>query len=242
MESKKQILDFISKEGHERRQYLTDLLKYMPEAIAKELAFVEVKKNENIIVAGSKCDTVYFLVKGEVTGIEHHERGRIYSFLDFTEVFILGDFELFAGESEYSATIRAQKDCKVLKLSANSYLRWIQHDENALYLRLNNILQCLMFERKHERGNLFMGSKERLADFILKLYEKGFKSHSGQCKVELTQAELADKIGCNIRSVQRSIAALEKESLISNSGGKITVSYEQYQMLQQFNDDKERSE
>ena len=53
MESRKQILDFISKEGHERRQYLTDLLKYMPEAIAKELAFVEVKKNENIIVAGS---------------------------------------------------------------------------------------------------------------------------------------------------------------------------------------------
>ena len=242
MESKKQILELISKEGHETKHYLTQLLKYMPEAIAKELAFVEVKKNENVLVAGGKCETVYFLVKGEVTGIEHHERGRIYSFLDFTEVYILGDFELFAGETEYSATIRAQHDCKRLKLSSNSYLRWIQHDENALFLRLNNILQCLMFERRHERGNLFMGSKERLADFLLKLYDKEARSESEPYKVELTQTELADKIGCTVRSVQRSIVALEKDGMIDNESGKIVVSHNQYHMLQQYKDDKERSE
>lgn len=242
MESKKQILEFISKEGHETKHYLSKLLKYMPEAIAKELAFVEVKKHEHVLVAGAKCDTVYFLVKGEVTGIEHHEKGRIYSFLDFTEVYVLGDFELFAEETEYSATIRAQRDCKLLKLSANSYLRWIQHDENALFLRLNNILQCLMFERRNERGNLFMGSKERLADFILKLYDKGADTDHKPYKVEFTQTELADKIGCTVRSVQRSIVALEKEGMISNESGKITISHEQYHMLQQYKDDKERSE
>ena len=241
MESKKQLMDLIARSAVDCREYLSELFRYMPESFAREFQCLEVKKNENILVAGSECNAVYALLSGSVTGIEHHGRGRIYAFLDFTKVYIIGDFELYSGHSEYSITIRAQQDCKLLKISAGSYLRWIQRDEHALILRLNNILNSFMFERTYEREHLFVGSKERLVNFLLRLYEKEHGERSGRYKVELTQMELADRLGCNIRSIQRSIVSLEKEGVISSESGKIKISKEQYGMLQQYENEKEES-
>ena len=49
MESKEQLLEVIAKVERDRGQYLSNLFKYMPEAIAKELTYMEVKKNELIL-------------------------------------------------------------------------------------------------------------------------------------------------------------------------------------------------
>lgn len=234
MKSKEQLLEVIAKVERERSQYLSNLFKYMPEAIAKELTYVEVKKNEMILSAGEPCETVYVVLKGQVIGLDHYKMGRIYSFMDFTKMNIVGDFEVFADYSEYCVSIRAAQDCKLLKISTNSYLRWIQHDENALFLRLNNILNTLTFERKLDRDYLLMDCKERLISFLIMLYEKEIPNGYGKLKVELTQSEISDKIGFNIRSVQRSIASLEKDEIVSNENGKITVTSEQYEQLQKM--------
>ena len=231
MESKEQLLEVIAKSGRDRQEYLNRLFKYMPEAIAKELTYVDVKRNEVILSAGDPCETIYVVLKGQVIGQDHYKMGRIYSFMDFTKMYIVGDFEVFADYTEYCVTIRAAQDCRLLKISANSYLRWIQHDDNALFLRLNNILNTLTFERKLDRDYLLMGCRERLICFLVMLYEKENGNGFGKMKVELTQAELSDKIGFNIRSVQRGIVSLEQEELIASENGKITISPEQYEKL-----------
>ena len=60
----------------------------------------------------------------------------------------------------------------------------------------------------------------------------------GLLKLEKSQIKLADKIGVNVRSIQRSIAALESEKLISLDKGKVSVSYDQYLQLKQNSDEK----
>ena len=240
MEVKEQVLSLIAKEGRDRYQYLCDLFKYMPEVIAKELTYKEVKKNETILSAGDPCDTVYIILKGNVIGVDHHKMGKIYSFMDFTKMYIVGDFEIYAGYSEYSVSIRAAEDCKLLKISAGNYLRWIQHDENALFLRLNNILRTLTFERRIDREYLMMGCKERLISFLAMLFEKENRTSGGRVRVDMTQAELADKIGFNVRSVQRSIGSLETEGLVSNENGKMVITREQYIKLLEYEVEKER--
>ena len=49
--------------------------------------------------------------------------------------------------------------------------------------------------------------------------------------MQYTQTELADKIGVNLRSVQRSIAALESENLVHLKKGKMVISREQYETI-----------
>lgn len=228
MDSKKQLLEYVSQTGGDRKKYLHDLFRYLPEAIAKEMINTTVKKNELIVQAGSPSETVFVILQGQVEGIDHQKMGRVYSFMDFTKMYIIGDFEAFGGFSEYCVTIRATENCRLLKVSSKSYLHWIKHDENALFLRLNNIMTTLTFERQIDREFLLMNCKERLASFLSKYYENERKDKLGKVKVEMTQAELSQKVGFNVRSVQRSIVSLEKENLVSNENGKIIVSYEQY--------------
>lgn len=238
MESKKQLLEIIEKEGGDRFQYLNELFRCMPESFAKEFIYKEVKKNENLLIAGHPTETVYIILKGHVIGLDHQTQGRVYSFMDFTKMYIVGDFEVFGGHTEYGVSICTTEDCKLLKISSNSYLRWIRHDENALFLRINNILTTLSFERRMDRKYLMMGCKERLADFLAKLYQKESNPKEARFKVLKTQNELADKIGFNVRSVQRSISALENDNLISTENGKIMIDQEQYLRLKQYNDGK----
>ena len=53
-------------------------------------------------------------------------------------------------------------------------------------------------------------------------------------KINKTQAEWSDRTGFNVRSVQRNIAALEKDGLISIENGKITISPEQFLRLKEY--------
>ncbi len=239
MESKEQLFEMIAGVGRDRQKYLENLFKYVPEAIIKEIKYVEIPRNEYLIWAGTQSDTVFILLSGQVMGLDYQEMGRVYSFMDFTKMYVIGDFELFGEFPEYCVSICATKDCKILKLSAESYLSWVRHDENALFLRLNNILKTLTFERKLEREYVFMGCKERLEYFLIKYYEEEKKNDLKKVKLEKTQAELADKVGFNKRSIQRSIAALEKEKLINIENGKITISHEQYLKLKQDKGGKE---
>lgn len=234
MESKKQLLETVTKYGGHSRKYLEALFKNIPETAVKEITYCEFKKNEDILFAGDPSDTVFFLLKGHVIGLEHQKLGRVYSFMDFTKMNILGDFEAFSDADKYGVTVRATENCKLLRISKKGYLNWVRHDENALFLRLNNILSTLDYERKLDREYIFMDCKERLINYLVKLYEKEQKDISAPFRVRKTQAELADKIGFNLRSVQRSISALKKEGFLADEKSKIIISQEQYIRLKDF--------
>lgn len=233
MESKQQLLNYVAKADNDRCRYLNDLFKYVPDAVVKEMIYTEIKKNECILSAGTPNDTVYILLSGQVYGVDHQKMGRVYYFLDYTKMYVVGDLETFGSFSEYCASIYATKDCKLLKISAKSYLRWIKHDENALFLRLNNIVSIMLRERMNDREYFFMNCKERLIKYLIMSYENENSENSGRYRVSKTQIELADRVGFNIRSVQRNVAALEKEQLISIENGKIYISQDQYIKLKQ---------
>ncbi|MBE6072643.1 MAG: Crp/Fnr family transcriptional regulator [Clostridium butyricum] len=240
MESRKRLFEIIAKVGCDQREYLEALFKYIPEAVVKEIMYCEIQKNKIILHAGDSNDTVFFLLKGQVIGIDHQKLGRVYSFMDFIKMNIIGDFEAFGDFSKYCVTVRTTEDCKLLKISTKSYLNWIRHDENALFLRLNNILNTLTFERNFDREYIFKGCKERLMSYLVKLYKKEHSDTSDSFKVGKTQPELADKVGFHVRSVQRSIASLKKDGFITITNGKVIISYDQYLKLEEFIEGIER--
>ncbi len=236
MKSKEELWGFLVKTEQDRREYLKGLFEFVPDTVIRELAYEEVEKDQYILRAGMPCNMVYVILSGQIAGVDHQKAGRAYYFMDFTKMHIVGDFEIFGDFPEYCVSIYASKECKLLRLSAKSYLRWIRHDENAMFLRLKNIMSTLTSERMDDREHMLMGCKERLIVYLVKSYENGKKDRLGKCRINRTQAELADRVGFNVRSVQRSIAALEKEHLVSTENGKITISQEQYLQLTQYKD------
>lgn len=236
MQSKQQLLELIEKTEPDRSGYLKELFDYMPDRIVEELIYEEVKSGRYILRAGMPGDMVYIILSGKITGVDHQRMGRVYYFMDFTKMYIIGDFEIFADIPEYCVSICAAKNCKLLKIPAGSYMNWIRHEENALFLRMKNIMATLTSERIVDREYIFMNCKERLVDYLVKSYENGQTDNRGRHRVMKTQAELADRIGYNVRSIQRAIASLENEERISNANGKITLTKEQFLRLKQYKD------
>ena len=231
MKSMRQLLEEHTDMPADRREYFLKLFDKIPHQTAEHIVCAKVQKGEYILQAREPCEAVYFLLKGKVSGEFFTSQGKVYSFLDFSQMCVLGDYELFYDCEEYKISIRAEQNCSLLKLSKDQYLNWIQQDAGALYLRIRSILAVLTFERSIDREYLQKNSKERLCMLLVRFYETGTKDKQGVYTVQHTQPELADKIGVNLRSVQRSISALESEQLVQLKKGKMVISREQYEML-----------
>lgn len=50
------------------------------------------------------------------------------------------------------------------------YWQWIQHDENALLLRIKNVMSTLTSESVNHRKYMFMSCKERLMKYLVESY------------------------------------------------------------------------
>lgn len=231
MKAKEQLLKQISKKDQERHQYLSELFKFLPDIMIDEFLYCEVKKGGNIILGGEPAKYVYIVLDGDVKGMDYYQTGSVYSFIDLTKMYIIGDFELFSDIPEYMISIYADRDCKLLKIPANRYMKWIKHDENALYMRLSKVLKVLTMERMLDRKYLHMGCRERVINYLILYYEKHRNSSTENITVSLTQTELAEKVGFNIRSVQRVVSALEDENLVTIIKRKMVLSQEQYKKL-----------
>ena len=217
METKQQFLEEINKVKGSKRDYLNKLFQYVSEAVIRAAVHKNVKKDEFIIRAGEPCDTVYIILKGDVAGVDYQKLGKVYYFMDFAKMYIVVDFEIFSEDTNYNVSICASKDSELLAIPASIYWKWIKHDENALLLRIKNIMTILTSEKASDRKYMFMSCKERLMKYLIISYGCKRGKQVGTLRLKKTQAELSERIGFNVRSVQRSIAALEKEKLIYTS-------------------------
>ena len=96
METKQQFLEEINKVKGSKRDYLNKLFQYVLEAVIRAAVHKNVKKDEFIIRAGEPCDTVYIILKGDVAGVDYQKLGKVYYFMDFAKMYIVGDFEIFS--------------------------------------------------------------------------------------------------------------------------------------------------
>ena len=162
METKQQFLEEINKVKGSKRDYLNKLFQYVSEAVIRAAVHKNVKKDEFIIRAGEPCDTVYIILKGDVAGVDYQKLGKVYYFMDFAKMYIVGDFEIFSEDTNYNVSICASKDSELLAILASIYWKWIKHDENALLLRIKNIMTILTSEKASDRTYMFMSCKSVL--------------------------------------------------------------------------------
>lgn len=99
-------------------------------------------------------------------------------------------------------------------------------------MRTHVFARTLAQEISSERQYLLLNSRERLILYLVKAYGKW--ENGGECIIRKTQAELAQRIGVNVRTVQRSIHWLQEMGFVSCHGGKIHIMRKQYEMLEEY--------
>lgn len=232
MESKEQFMKVIHKLSNDKFEYLSSLFKNCPDYVIHSMRYVKMSKGQIIIQEGDPCDAVYVIISGRANGIDFQSLGNTYIFREYLSTEVIGDFELFGDIKKYRTTIRSATVCEVIKISSAAYLTWMQQDIGALFMRTRNLMNMLTNEVSEGRKYLFLNCRERLALYLVETYEK--KAKNSYLKIGKKQSELADRIGFNIRTLQRNMQSLEKEEMIATESGKIAISQAQYMKLKEY--------
>lgn len=234
MRSKKEFMEIISGLNKEQFAYLNEFLKNCPDEVMQSVQYIRIPEGHAILQAGTACEYVWIVIKGEVSGADIQMPGNVYSFLEYSDLNIIGDYEPFAGMPEFQKTIYAVSECEAFRIPSALYMKWISRDQSALFMRAGDFARTLAMEVSSERKYLLLNARDRLILYLVKNYGKW--ERDGNCILKKTQNQLAECIGMNVRTVQRSMQRLEEEGFLLCKGGKICVSRKQYEMLKEYRD------
>ena len=236
MNSRENLTESIRLLPAEKRKYLEEMFAKCPDYVVRSAECVRIPSKKSFILAGEKCNCVYILLRGKARALDYQKSGNLYAFKEFYPSDIMGDYESLGKAKEYVISISTVTSCEMLVIPTAIYLKWMGEDNQALMIRMEHLMQALIRETKESRKYLFLNSRERLLLFLIEEYEEydGVKT----LKIKKTQEEIAERLGVDKRTVQRSIKDLKEEEMISLESGKILISETHYFRMKEYEQDK----
>lgn len=216
----------------EQSDFLRAFFKNCPENISSGFMLKSYPASCKLIRTDDLCTSVYVLLKGKLQAVEERASESNFLFTELTAVDIAGDFELFSETSSRLITLTTLEECLCLVIPASSYLSWIKTDPNALFIRLQMLIRQMTLQTTTERRNHFLDNKTRLLQLIMQNYQEA--GSPDLFRFDKTRENISEHIGCSTRTVNRAVLRLKEDGYLSTDRGKIYISREQADMINDF--------
>lgn len=181
----------------------------------------------NIICAGERSDSLYYIVKGSVTILIEDDEGRemIVAYLNSGDFFgELGLFELPGQEGERSAWVRAKTECEVAEMSYVKFRELSQQDPEILYALGSQMAERLRATTRKVGDLAFLDVTGRVARTLLDLCKQpDAMTHPDGMQIKITRQEIGRIVGCSREMVGRVLKALEEQKLVHVKGKTMVV-------------------
>ncbi|MBS4079120.1 cAMP-activated global transcriptional regulator CRP [Pseudomonas rustica] len=181
----------------------------------------------NIICAGDRSDTLYFIIKGSVTILIEDDDGRemIIAYLNAGDFFgELGLFEQAGQEQERSAWVRAKVECEIAEISYTKFRELSQQDPDILYVLGGQIAQRLRNTTRKVGDLAFFDVTGRVARCLLELCKQpDAMTHPDGMQIKVTRQEIGRIVGCSREMVGRVLKDLEERNLVDVKGKTMVV-------------------
>ena len=185
-------MDVFNELPPKKRAYMNLLFQNCSEEVKYYMTLTEVEADTTLIKAGERCNNIYIILSGKVTGIDWRINERAYSFKDFGPGDFFGEIECFADLLYYRISVVTVTKCRVLTIPAAFYMEWIQNDAEALYSRTKVNMRRLITQTTDARRYLFLEAKERL---VLYLCEE-IRTKSGEQQDHRYESESDENTAC----------------------------------------------
>ena len=207
---------------------LTDFTEHMPEPIRRRAVKRTFRPGDILIQKSEPASRVYLLVDGTTRVSNEFESGQRYTFSRNTAPQILGELEVLGHQPRYATTNEAMTPCTVYALPPTAFYDWMRSDcEFAIYVA--ELLASKMYPTASENGKIkFLPSTQRLEAYLL---ERLGGIETDLFVLHTSRQQIADDIGTSVKTVNRGVAKLKEEGLITLTHGKITLTRAQQQRI-----------
>lgn len=230
-------MDVFNELPPKKREYMNLLFQNCSEEVKYYMTLMEVEADTTLIKAGERCNNIYIILSGKVTGIDWPINERAYSFKDFGPGDFFGEIECFADLLYYRISVVTVTKCRVLMIPAVFYMEWIHNDVEALYSRTKINIRRLITQTTDARRYLFLEAKERLVLYLVRKYEqRSLNSKIVDMNLNQTRIQLAEEIGFSTKTLSRNIKILEEKGFIQVNKGKILITEDEYRRMKLYID------
>ena len=188
--------------------------------------YTTIARETNIISAGDKSDTLYFVVDGSVTVFVEGEEGReiIITYLNRGDFF--GELGLFLGvdDSERSAWVRARTHCEIAEISYERARELAREMPDILFDISRQLAERLKATTRKVSDLAFLDVTGRVARTLLELCKQpDAMTHPDGMQIRITRQEIGRIVGCSREMVGRVLKNLEDEGMLSVKGKTMVV-------------------
>lgn len=178
-------------------------------------------------------ESIYFLVDGTVAQYYHYNNGVITNPFRMHHFDLLGVYEMFYA-IQPTVKYRTATRCVLLEMNRQLFMTMAQ-DQKELYQRvLIHLINRQSFISQYYMTLIQNSVVDRLKQFVGHSVDTRFFDYQDRFVILDSHQLMADTLGCNIRSIHRSLKTLQKEGYLDLDAGKISINSIQLQKCQLF--------
>lgn len=225
-------LPFLRELNKKRREQFQEYFKTAPLWLLEAFHIEEVEKGVIFVRENEPVENIYFIAKGIIEAIDYRFSGVAYEFMRFDNVYAMGGMEYIMDLDTYSTTLRTVTKCTVVRISRANFEKWMRSDICALKHEAKLVGQYLLEEARKGRAFLFLKGTDRLAMLLIERYQR--YARNGVLQVRGGRQGLSNATGLCVKTINRGVAKLSEEGMLTKDGNKILVDENQYSRLKEM--------
>lgn len=178
---------------------------------------VILNKNDQLFDAGEDAAAAYIVVSGEI-GIDiSAASGRALTVASYKRGEVFGELGLIDGAAR-SATAIAKSRSEILSVAKNAFITIVRRNPDFAMAMLTDLARKIRMTNSQVSDITFSPLSIRLAHLLIELAG----ADDGKM-IQMTQTELADRLGASREKVNAHLQKLKKLSLIDVGRGRLTI-------------------
>lgn len=173
--------------------------RHLSENVYRTMRLCLFRAGEYLYREGEPARYLFIILDGSCKVFKILENGKTVLLCRYEEVQVLGEFELFSGQTA-KTNVQALKDTYCLAVSIREHRDLLLADNRFLQFVLRRT--CMKIERNNANtaANLLYPLEQRLAAYLLAMQDRGSFSAN--------YTMLAEYLGCSLRHLFRTFRAL----------------------------------
>lgn len=215
---------------------LRDWLEELPEEILSEIAVRQYAPNDYLITSGRYDHNVYIILEGVCHIARANDAGVVITYYKISTMDVIGLAELHSDRPQRRiANVVAKTEVTAAVIPGEVIMHCLGRYP-LFSLRINQ----QVIQRLHESIGLYAecnnyplySSVVTYLKYAYHFYHRQFPpDYTGPVKINESRQEIADIIGVDIRSVNRTVEKLKREGFIKVVRGKIHIDHDEYMNL-----------
>lgn len=202
----------------------------LPAAAARNATLRTFAPHTVIHQKDEPLDSFGIVCRGAIRAVNEFENGNIYMVEKSDAVCFVGEVALLAGEEKSSVTIQTLTECRVLFLPRADFEAWIAADPSFLRLLCQSVAQKLYHSTYSKGERQYHSTRYLLLKYLLEQVEELGPGHPWPARIAKTRRQMSEEVGLVVKTLDRLIAALREEGVVSVQRGKVCLTQEQHRL------------